>query len=194
MRSKLTACLAALSLAVAASTHADMIDQRTQLINKYVNEMHADPLVADCAAHGNFIASTSGFDHVDFPAGSFDSGNAAVTPWNNAFDTGKQRVTVDNVVTVSGVGARGDNGTPYPLKFRCGYVGTQLLAFSWNDPSSGSGGSGAHSGGEARHGHAHGKGRHKKGATAKHGSKKAAHTTKHTTTTKKVVKKSTQAN
>ncbi|WP_374991946.1 BspC domain-containing protein, partial [Burkholderia multivorans] len=64
---KLAACVAGLSLALPAPVFADLLDQRSELINKFVNEMHADPLVADCAAHGSFIASTStAFDRVDF--------------------------------------------------------------------------------------------------------------------------------
>ncbi|CAJ4221848.1 hypothetical protein X888_1560 [Burkholderia pseudomallei MSHR4377] len=132
---KLTACAAGLSLALAAPAFADLLDQRAELVNKYVNEMHADPLVADCAAHGNFIASTSSaFDHVEFAPNAFDSGSASITPWNDSFDEGKQRVKVDNIVTVEGLGVRASGGDPEPLKFRCGYVGTQMLAFSWNDP------------------------------------------------------------
>jgi hypothetical protein len=142
--------------ALIAPAHADMLDQRTELINKYINDMHADPLVADCAAHGNFIASNSGFDHVDFPPGSFDSGNATITPWNNqSFDEGKQKVPVDNVVTVSGMAASSDGTESRKLEFRCGYVGTQLLAFSWNDPRPAlkpAGGVSHHSYGRRHHG------------------------------------------
>ncbi|RQS64436.1 hypothetical protein DID96_27965 [Burkholderia sp. Bp8963] len=132
---KLAACVAGLSLALPAPVLADLLDQRSELINKFVNDMHADPLVADCAAHGSFIASTSSaFDRVDFPSNAFDNGNAAITPWNDSFDQGKQRTKVDNIVTVDGLGIRKDGGAPTPLKFRCGYVGQQMLAFSWNDP------------------------------------------------------------
>ena len=120
----------------ALPARADLIDERNEMIAKFVNEMHADPLVADCAAHGNFIASTSNvIDHVDFPPEAFDAAHAAITPWNGSFDQGKQRVTVDHIVTVEGQGiARESAHAPYPLKFRCGYVGNQMLAFSWNDP------------------------------------------------------------
>ncbi|KVE39142.1 BspC domain-containing protein [Burkholderia sp. TSV86] len=132
----LTACIAGLTLAFAAPAFADLLDQRAELVNKYINDMHADPLVADCAAHGNFIASTSNsFDHVEFPPSAFESDSATIVPWNDSFDEGKQRVKVDNVVTVEGLGMRNDGGEPAHLKFRCGYVGTQMLAFSWNDPS-----------------------------------------------------------
>jgi hypothetical protein len=133
---RLAACAASLSLTSPSPVFADLLDQRNELVNKFVNDMHADPLVADCAAHGNFVASTStAIDHVEFPPNSFDSAHATITPWNDAFDEGKQRVKVDNIVTVEGLGVRHDsNGAPANLKFRCGYVGPRMLAFSWNDP------------------------------------------------------------
>ncbi|WP_454824928.1 BspC domain-containing protein [Paraburkholderia xenovorans] len=133
---RLATCAASLSLICSTSALADQLEQHNDLVNKLVNEMHADPLVADCAAHGNFVASTStAFDHVEFPPSSFDSAHASVTPWNDSFDEGKQRVKVDNIVTVEGLGIRqSGDGDPADLKFRCGYVGTQMLAFSWNDP------------------------------------------------------------
>lgn len=133
---RLATFAAGLSLSCIAPAFADQLEQRNELVNRFVNEMHADPLVADCAAHGNFVASTStAFDHVEFSPSSFDSAHASVTPWNDSFDEGKQRVKVDNIVTVEGLGIRsGGGGDPADLKFRCGYVGAQMLAFSWNDP------------------------------------------------------------
>ncbi|MFM0335879.1 BspC domain-containing protein [Paraburkholderia fungorum] len=133
---RLASCAASLSLMCTAPAFADQLEQHNDLVNKFVNDMHADPLVADCAAHGNFVASTStAFDRVEFPPSSFDSAHASVTPWNDSFDQGKQRVKVDNIVTVEGLGIRQNgDGDPTDLKFRCGYVGAQMLAFSWNDP------------------------------------------------------------
>ncbi|MFB9125464.1 hypothetical protein E2553_07195 [Paraburkholderia dipogonis] len=136
MVGRLATCAASLSLICSAPAFADQLEQHNDLVNKFVNDLHADPLVADCAAHGNFVASTStAFDHVEFPPSSFDSAHASVTPWNDSFDEGKQRVKVDNIVTVEGLGIRqSGGGDPADLKFRCGYVGAQMLAFSWNDP------------------------------------------------------------
>ncbi|WOD19061.1 BspC domain-containing protein [Paraburkholderia kirstenboschensis] len=133
---RLATLAASLSFACTAPAFADQLEQHNDLVNRFVNEMHADPLVADCAAHGNFVASTStAFDHVEFPPSSFDSAHAAITPWNDSFDEGKQRVKVDNIVTVEGLGIRqSGGGDAADLKFRCGYVGAQMLAFSWNDP------------------------------------------------------------
>ncbi|QQC65129.1 BspC domain-containing protein [Paraburkholderia ginsengisoli] len=133
---RLATVAAGLSLICSAPVFADQLEQHNDLVNKFVSDLHADPLVADCAAHGNFVASTStAFDHVEFPPSSFDSAHASVTPWNDSFDEGKQRVKVDSIVTVEGIGVRqSGEGDPASLKFRCGYVGAQMLAFSWNDP------------------------------------------------------------
>jgi hypothetical protein len=132
----LTAALASLPLVFVAPARADLIDQRNEMIAKFVNDMHADPLVADCAAHASFVASTSNvIDHVEFAPEAFDSDHATIKPWNEPFDTGKQRIKVDNIVTFGGQGiARNQAHAPYELTFRCGYVGQQMLAFSWNDP------------------------------------------------------------
>lgn len=124
------------SLACAVSAFADSLDERNELIHHFVTDFNANPLVADCAAHGNFIASTStAFDHVEFPPASFDSSHSTIEPWNDSFDDKKQRIKVDNVVTVEGQGMPKDGERDStPLKFRCGYVGSQMLAFGWNDP------------------------------------------------------------
>jgi hypothetical protein len=124
------------SAACSAAAFADTLDERNELVNHFVTDFNANPLMADCAAHGSFVASTStAFDHVEFPASSFDSAHGSIVPWNDAFDEHKQRIKVDNVVTVEGLGVTKDSdSSPSTLKFRCGYVGSQMLAFGWNDP------------------------------------------------------------
>ncbi|SAK85066.1 hypothetical protein AWB75_05641 [Caballeronia catudaia] len=124
------------SLICAASAFADSLDERNELIHHFVTDFKANPLIADCAAHGNFIASTSSaFDHVEFPPASFDASHSTIEPWNDSFDEKKQRIKVDNVVTVEGRGMpKSGERDPTPLTFRCGYVGSQMLAFGWNDP------------------------------------------------------------
>ena len=124
------------SAACSATAFADTLDERNELVNHFVTDFNANPLMADCAAHGSFVASTStAFDHVEFPASSFDSAHGSIAPWNDAFDDHKQRIKVDNVVTVEGLGVTKDgDSSPSTLKFRCGYVGSQMLAFGWNDP------------------------------------------------------------
>ncbi|HEY2023290.1 BspC domain-containing protein [Paraburkholderia sp.] len=183
---RLAACAASLSLICTAPAFADQLEQHNDLVNKFVNEMHADPLVADCAAHGNFVASTStAFDHVEFPPSSFDSAHSSVTPWNDSFDEGKQRVKVDSIVTVEGIGVR-QNGSddPADLKFRCGYVGPQMLAFSWNDPVPPNR---AHSGSSGKH---KGKGKHAAGGnTTKKSSKGSSGKSSRATSSKSATKK-----
>jgi len=133
---RIVVCAASIMLASALPATAAQLDEHNELVNTYVTTMHAAPLVADCAAHGNFVASTSSaVDHVEFTPQSFDSSHATITPWNDSFDEGKQRVKVDTVVSVNGVGIPQNSGDPpLNLTFRCGYVGNQMLAFSWNDP------------------------------------------------------------
>jgi hypothetical protein len=131
------ASMAAFTSAVCSVTaFADTLDERNELVNHFVTDFNANPLMADCAAHGSFVASTStAFDRVEFPASSFDSAHGSIVPWNDSFDEHKQRIKVDNVVTVEGLGISKDGGDePSTLKFRCGYVGSQMLAFGWNDP------------------------------------------------------------
>lgn len=126
--------IAGSALVPMAPAFADQLDQHNQLVSQLVDDMHADPLLADCAAHGFFVAGTSGsIDHVEFTPSSFDKAHSAVTPWNDSFGDRKQHVVVDTIVTVEGLGIREDGATPLELKFRCGYEGGRLLAFSWND-------------------------------------------------------------
>lgn len=160
----LTAATAGLALVIAVPARADLIDERNEMVAKFINEMHADPLVADCAAHGAFVASTSSvIDHVFFLPEAFDSSHASIKPWNDSFDEGKQRVKVDNVVTVAGQGiAKEKDHAPYSLTFRCGYVSSQMLAFSWNDPVPAA---------RPRSEHSAKKGKSKRGT--KHGAKKS---------------------
>jgi len=128
--------LVALSAACAVPAWADQLEQHNELVNKFVTEMNANPLVADCAAHADFVVGTSSaFDHVEFPSSSFDSAHSSVIPWNDSFDQAKQKVKVDTIVTIEGLGVRKTpDSTPDTLKFRCGFSDSHMLAFSWNDP------------------------------------------------------------
>jgi hypothetical protein len=95
------------------------------------------------------VGTSSVFDHVEFPTSSFDSAHSSVIPWNDSFDHAKQKVKVDTIVTIEGLGVRKTReSAPDTLKFRCGFSDSHMLAFSWNDPvaplkakSSGHGGS-----------------------------------------------------
>ncbi|MGI4982544.1 MAG: BspC domain-containing protein [Janthinobacterium lividum] len=127
-------------LVLAAPTFADQADSHDALVEQLIQQQHASPLVADCAAHAAYVVPTSPvYDHVEFLNTAFDDQHATVEPWNQPFDTHKQRITVETLVSVSGLGYRKSNGErsqPDLLKLRCGYVADKLLAFGYNEPES----------------------------------------------------------
>lgn len=118
--------------------HADPIDSHAELVQQLIEQQHALPLAADCAAHAAFVVPTSPYyDHVEFLANALDEQHASVEPWGQPFDNQKQRITVDTVVTVSGLGYRkgaAESAQPDLLTLRCGYVADKLLAFGYNEP------------------------------------------------------------
>ncbi|RKP57479.1 BspC domain-containing protein [Pararobbsia silviterrae] len=138
-------------------------------MSKYINEQHANPLAADCAAHAVFIIGTSPiYDHVDFPGDILTDAHASIEPWNAAFGADKQKIKVDTMVKIEGQGFRKQGSSdPDSLEFRCGYADNKLLAFDSNEPNSGGSGSKKHGrGGKGKHGGAkgssHSSGRHSK--------------------------------
>ncbi|HTJ92268.1 MAG TPA: hypothetical protein VL424_04070 [Pararobbsia sp.] len=126
-------------------------------MTKYINEQHANPLAADCAAHAVFIIGTSPiYDHVEFPDDTLTDARASIEPWSGAFGADKQRIKVDTMVKIEGQGFR-KNGSndPDALEFRCGYADNKLLAFDSNEPNTGGSGGKKHghgSGGKGKHG------------------------------------------
>lgn len=159
VRSNVLHCAASLTLTLVSSlgsvaAHADQLEQHNDLVSKYINEQHANPLAADCAAHAVFIIGTSPiYDHVDFPDDALTDAKASIEPWNGAFGADKQRIKVDTMVKIEGQGFRKNGGDADGLEFRCGYTDNKLLAFDSNEPSSGGGGS-------KKHGHSSSKGKH----------------------------------
>lgn len=151
---------------------ADQLEQHQQIMDQLLQQ-GVKPLVADCAAHASFVVPTSpAFDRVEFPTEFLDDQHASVESWNAPFDTHKQRVEVDTVVTVKGLAYRkAGESAPDLLTFRCGYVQNAMLAFGYDDPSlrasvaPSSGRSRASAGSRRRHGAV---------ATARGGSRKAA--------------------
>jgi hypothetical protein len=173
-------CTASLALLLAASltslpASADQLEQHNDLVNKYITEQHANPIAADCAAHAVFIIGTSPiYDHVDFADDALTDAHASIEPWDGAFGAGKQKIKVDTMVKIEGLGYRkGGGDKPDALDFRCGYADNKMLAFDSNEPNSG-GGSGKKHG---RGGSSHGK--HGGSKSSSHGtsrsSKKAHH-------------------
>ena len=175
-RSLVSRCIASVAFAAlscfgATVAHADQLEQHNDLVSKYINDQHANPLAADCAAHAVFIIGTSPiYDHVEFPDDTLTDARASIDPWNGAFGTDKQRIKVDTMVKIQGQGFRKNGGTdPDTLEFRCGYADNKLLAFDSNEPNSGG------SGGK-KHGHGStSKGKH---ATSKSSGHAAGHAKK----------------
>ncbi|MGF7188467.1 hypothetical protein JOE11_001494 [Robbsia andropogonis] len=118
--------------------HADPILDHDVMVQQLIEQQHANPLVADCAAHAAFVVPTSHlYDHVEFLPAELDDQHASIEAWNQPFDDRKQRVNVETLVRVSGLGYRknaGEAGQPDLLHFRCGYVQDKLLAFGYNEP------------------------------------------------------------
>jgi hypothetical protein len=173
-------CTAGLALLLAASltslpVHADQLEQHNDLVSKYINEQHANPIAADCAAHAVFIIGTSPiYDHVDFADDALTDARASIEPWDGAFGAGKQKIKVDTMVKIEGLGFRkGGGDKPDALDFRCGYADNKLLAFDSNEPNSGG------SGGKKRGGHSPARGKHgntkSSGHSSSRNSKKAHH-------------------
>lgn len=119
--------------------HADAIDSHDELVQQLIEQQHAVPMAADCAAHAAFVVPTSPYyDHVEFLSNALDEQHATVESWGQPFDDQKQRITVDTVVTISGLGYRkgaADGAQPDLLTMRCGYVADKLLAFGYNEPA-----------------------------------------------------------
>ena len=86
-------------------------------------QMMADELEVELVPQGTLIERIR--------AGGYGLGGILTpTGIGTSAEAGKQRVKVDNIVTVEGLGIRqnGDSNDPADLKFRCGYVGNQMLA------------------------------------------------------------------
>jgi hypothetical protein len=132
--------LVVLSVANSLSARASDLERHNELVKAFVIAHGAYPLVADCAAHADFVMRTlPSYGGVEFPANAFDAAHSSVLPsWNDRFDGGRQRVKVDTVVSIVGLVTRKSRaGTAQALKFRCGYEdgggdGMLMLAFSWS--------------------------------------------------------------
>lgn len=176
-------CAAGFALVLAASltslpASADQLEQHNDLVSKYINEHHANPIAADCAAHAVFIIGTSPiYDHVDFADDALTDARASIEPWDGAFDSGKQKIKVDTMVKIEGLGYRkGRDDKPDTLDFRCGYADNKMLAFDSNEPSSGGSGSRKHGKG-SKGGSSHGK--HSSSRSSSHGGSRNSKKTHH---------------
>lgn len=132
---RFAACLATLAaVCLPPCAAADQINRHDQLLEELSQRPGANILAADCAAHAAFVIPTSpAYARVEFLANALQDPEADVESWSGPFDQGKQRITVDTVVTVTGLGMRKDPAALQPdlLHIRCGYEQNKLLAFSF---------------------------------------------------------------
>lgn len=136
MRAVCTAAVTATPLVVSGPAQAFTLEQHRTLVEQYVKDRHADPLVADCAAHASFVVATlPGYDSVEYGETALDAEHAKVQPWNGPFDDRKQRTDVTQMVELDGVGKR-TTGQTDNLHIRCGYVDGRMMGFDYTSPLS----------------------------------------------------------
>ncbi|AKC72412.1 hypothetical protein MB84_13675 [Pandoraea oxalativorans] len=125
-------CLSAFTAPVQAFT----LEQHRALVEQFVNTRHADPMVADCAAHASFVVATlPGYESVEYGETALDPEHAKIAPWNGPFDDRKQRVDVTQMVELDGVGKR-TNGQTDNIHIRCGYADGRMMGFDYTSPLS----------------------------------------------------------
>ncbi|VVD92263.1 hypothetical protein PTE31013_01698 [Pandoraea terrigena] len=121
---------------VPAPAQAFTLEQHRALVDQFVNTRHADPLVADCAAHASFVVATlPGYERVEYADDALDAEHAKVLPWSGPFDDHKQRVDVTQMVELDGIGKR-TNGQTDNIHIRCGYADGRMMGFNYTSPLS----------------------------------------------------------
>jgi len=125
-------CLSAFTAPVQAFT----LEQHRALVEQFINTRHADPMVADCAAHASFVVATlPGYESVEYGETALDPEHAKIEPWNGPFDDRKQRVDVTQMVELDGVGKR-TSGQTDNIHIRCGYADGRMMGFDYTSPLS----------------------------------------------------------
>lgn len=123
-------CLSAFT----APAQAFTLEQHRALVEQFINTRHADPLVADCAAHASFVVATlPGYESVEYGENALDAEHAKVAPWSGPFDDRKQRVDVTQMVELDGVGKRTSSQTDN-IHIRCGYAEGRMMGFDYTSP------------------------------------------------------------
>ncbi|WP_353189951.1 hypothetical protein [Pandoraea pnomenusa] len=123
-------CLSAFT----APAQAFTLEQHRALVEQFINTRHADPLVADCAAHASFVVATlPGYESVEYGENALDAEHAKVAPWSGPFDDRKQRVDVTQMVELDGVGKR-TSGQTDNIHIRCGYAEGRMMGFDYTSP------------------------------------------------------------
>ncbi len=119
-----------------APAQAFTLEQHRALVEQFINTRHADPLVADCAAHASFVVATlPGYESVEYGDTALDADHAKVEPWSGPFDDRKQRVDVTQMVELDGVGKR-TSGQTDNIHIRCGYADGRMMGFDYTSPLS----------------------------------------------------------
>ncbi|MFJ2991865.1 BspC domain-containing protein [Pandoraea sp. NPDC087047] len=125
-------CLSAFT----APAQAFTLEQHRALVEQFINTRHADPLVADCAAHASFVVATlPGYESVEYGDTALDPEHAKIEPWSGPFDDRKQRVDVTQMVELDGVGKR-TSGQTDNIHIRCGYAEGRMMGFDYTSPLS----------------------------------------------------------
>ncbi|AHN74217.1 MULTISPECIES: BspC domain-containing protein [Pandoraea] len=120
--------------AFAAPAQAFTLEQHRALVEQFINTRHADPLVADCAAHASFVVATlPGYESVEYADNALDADHAKVAPWSGPFDDRKQRVDVTQMVELDGIGKR-TTGQTDNIHIRCGYADGRMMGFDYTSP------------------------------------------------------------
>lgn len=123
-------CLSAFT----APAQAFTLEQHRALVEQFINTRHADPLVADCAAHASFVVATlPGYESVEYADNALDPEHAKVAPWSGPFDDRKQRVDVTQMVELDGIGKR-TTGQTDKIHIRCGYADGRMMGFDYTSP------------------------------------------------------------
>jgi hypothetical protein len=122
--------------AFVAPAQAFTLEQHRALVEQFINTRHAEPLVADCAAHASFVVATlPGYESVEYGETALDPAHAKIEPWNGPFDDRKQRVDVTQMVELDGVGKR-TSGQTDNIHIRCGYADGRMMGFDYTSPLS----------------------------------------------------------
>ena len=146
------------------------LEQHRALVEQYVNTRHADPLVADCAAHASFVVATlPGYESVEYAEHALDAEHAKVLPWSGPFDDRKQRVDVTQMVELDGIGKR-TTGQTDNIHIRCGYADGRMMGFNYTSPLS----QVEQPVKRAKRGSSHGKVKHAAAKSSRHGASSKA--------------------
>lgn len=114
---------------------AFQINKKESVVSQ-LTKQGVEPLIADCAAHAYAIVPISpNYKKIDCDENDLHAPLASIEIWNKAFDSKKQRIEVDKIVTIQCKAEEKNRKRKQgDIKLRCGYVKNMLLAFDFFDP------------------------------------------------------------